>query len=83
MAESKLKERPKCLKCGNDTESGFILDRGDLNLAFQMQWIEGLKMEQSWTGGIKTGGRAIYAVVTYRCKECGFLESYATHKVNG
>ena len=88
MAESKLKESPKCLKCGSDMESGFILDLGH-SAIYQGQWMEGEAEPADKTfgfidsGGVKIKGHTRYAVTTYRCKECGFLESYANQKIQG
>jgi hypothetical protein len=64
-----------CPKCRARMEGGFIQD------SFQHQvrtarWIEG-EPEKSFFQGIKTKGKRQYAVVTYRCSRCGYLEGYA------
>lgn len=56
-------------------EAGFILDKsfGELTVS---EWLEG-EPELSCWGRLKTKNRDRYAIVTYRCEQCGFLESYA------
>ena len=71
--------------------SGYVLDIGHQAI-YQEQWIEG-EVEPDQTklfgfvdlslGGVKIKGHTRYAVVTYRCKECGYLESYANQKIKG
>lgn len=56
---------------------GFVLDRGHANAASLQKWVEGEPERSIWTG-LKTKGRDAYAVSTWRCDRCGYLESYAT-----
>jgi hypothetical protein len=55
---------------------GFVVDRGHHSVPSEQRWVEGIAERSLWTG-IKTKGRAVFAVVTYRCNRCGLLESYA------
>jgi rubrerythrin len=53
--------------------------RAELTLRppFQMEWLEG-EHERSFLGGVaRTRGKTVLPVVTYRCRQCGYLESYA------
>lgn len=42
----------------------------------QSAWIEGSPEPSFWTG-IQLKGRQRLLVTTYRCRGCGYLESYA------
>lgn len=68
----------KCPKCKVDMEEGYILDKGDSGY-LQSRWVEGEPEKSNWFGwfGVKTSGKEILQVTTYRCRRCGFLESYA------
>lgn len=57
-------------------EPGFILDRGHANAGQEQQWVQG-EPERSFWVGIKTRGRAIFTVHSFRCGRCGYLELYA------
>ena len=66
-----------CPRCGASMSLGILLDRGDGNIRIQAHWVEG-KPEKSWfTGSLKLKDRQVFAVESYRCDSCGFLESYA------
>jgi hypothetical protein len=56
-------------------ESGFVLDITH-GAIVQSSWVEGVPIKSVWTG-LKLKGRQRLPVTTYRCKKCGFLESYA------
>ena len=61
-------------------ESGFIVDTLFLGTLVQSKWVEG-EPKYSWLGGgLTVRARRIRRVVTYRCQECGFLESYARYE---
>ena len=56
-------------------EEGFLLDNthgGNL----QSQWVEGPPERSRWTG-LKVKGKERVPVTTFRCLQCGYLESYA------
>jgi hypothetical protein len=40
------------------------------------KWVEGAPEKSFWLG-TKTRGKKQVQVATYRCKTCGYLESYA------
>lgn len=64
-----------CPDCGTTMTPGFILDirhggRGPAD------WVEGEPEPSIWTG-TKLRGKKRLPVVTYRCRDCGQLKSYA------
>lgn len=67
---------PSCPRCGGRFQEGFILDRGDHGSQGLATWVEGQPEKSFWTG-LKLRGRARYGIMTLRCTQCGFLESYA------
>ncbi len=64
-----------CPKCGGAMEEGFILDNG-YNTRSASSWVEGPPRTGFW-GGVKLRGLRRLALRVFRCKSCGFLESYA------
>ena len=72
MIEMKI----RCLRCEGLMEEGFVLDRGHYNSKMVNTWVEGEPVKSFWSG-IKTSDRQQYEVRTFRCVECGYLESYA------
>lgn len=54
---------------------GFIADRTDVEVTVS-QWMAG-KPERSFLTGTKVRGKETRDIRTYRCTQCGFLESYA------
>ena len=56
-------------------ESGYILDEG-YGTRTVAKWVAGEPERSIWRG-LKLRGKAPHDVVTYRCKGCGYLESYA------
>ncbi|HET9950494.1 MAG TPA: PF20097 family protein [Candidatus Eisenbacteria bacterium] len=69
-------ETTRCPKCKGEMEPGFLLDRADADLPHAAEWMEGAPEKSFWTG-LKTKGKERFPVRTHRCRECGFLESYA------
>ena len=67
----------ECPRCRSNMFEGFILDRGDHNSKNLQKWIEGQPQKSFWLG-IHTKGRDAFAVSTWRCDRCGYLESYAS-----
>lgn len=65
-----------CPKCNAEMEEGFTMDRGHYDSPSVETWVEGVP-ERSFWSGIKTEGKEQFAVTTYRCEGCGYLESYA------
>jgi predicted nucleic-acid-binding Zn-ribbon protein len=66
-----MDKNKKCPKCGGEFEEGFVADKYSQTGAISKpQW------------GTKTmlgfiGLKSAHKVKTYRCKSCGYLESYA------
>lgn len=56
-------------------EPGYIVDEGH-GTRTVAKWIAGEPERSMWTG-LKTRGKAKLDVTTYRCRRCGYLESYA------
>lgn len=65
-----------CSKCGGEMEPGFVLDKGDPGYVLSPEWAKG-PIEKSFWFGVKVEGRERHPIITYRCVQCGFLESYA------
>ncbi len=66
---------PECPKCSGQMEEGFSLD-STYGANLQSSWIPGIAEKSFWTG-MKIKGRPRFAVTTYRCNKCGYLESFA------
>ena len=64
-----------CPRCSGSMESGYILDEG-YGTRTVAKWVAGEAVRSIWTG-LKLRGKTRRDVVTYRCKRCGYLESYA------
>lgn len=65
-----------CPKCGGVMSEGFTLEIGAYDSSAQETWIEG-KPEYEFWQGLKTSGKQRFAVTSYRCIKCGYLEQYA------
>lgn len=65
-----------CPKCEGEMKEGFTLEIGAYDSNSQETWIEGEPEYEFWSG-LKTSGRLRYAVTSFRCVKCGFLEQYA------
>lgn len=67
----------RCIRCDGELEKGFVLDKGDYDVASQATWASGDPNTSFWRmSAVKSGSRKM-PVVTYRCKSCGRLEAYA------
>ena len=64
-----------CPKCNGRMEEGFILDRSHGYVEVS-RWVEGPPQTSFWFG-LKVPADGARQVTTYRCSECGYLESYA------
>jgi DNA-directed RNA polymerase subunit RPC12/RpoP len=64
-----------CPRCGGQLEPGYIVDEG-YGTRTVAKWIAGEAERSMWTG-LKTRGKDKLDVTTYRCRRCGYLESYA------
>jgi hypothetical protein len=56
-------------------EQGFLVDQGYGTVTVG-DWVSGEPVKSIWTG-LKLKGRTRLKVSTWRCRRCGFLESYA------
>ena len=65
-----------CPRCSGSMEPGYIIDES-YGKSGPEKWVEGTPEWSVWTG-LKLRGKAKLEVSTYRCRSCGFLESYAT-----
>lgn len=64
-----------CPKCSANMENGFVIDATEGGL-LQAQWAEGEPKKSFWLGVlVKKAER--HPITTYRCANCGYLESYA------
>ena len=66
---------PDCPKCRGRMEEGFIKDEG-YGTSHPSKWVEGTPEKSFWTG-LKTRGKEQVEIRTFRCTQCGYLESYA------
>lgn len=65
-----------CPKCQSTMVEGFVIDHtyGARNVS---AWVEGTAEKSFWGTGVKLRGRQPVEIATWRCRSCGFLESYA------
>ena len=72
-------EAPSCYRCAGAMAVGMLVDR-DYATKNQARWAAGHPRTgvSAWLGGEITGKQTQYRVVTYRCMQCGALESFAT-----
>ena len=72
-------ENVQCAQCGAGTEEGFIADNNFSNVMPSI-WVTGAPEPSFWTGmsGAKVSGRTKRRVQTFRCTDCGHLDSFAT-----
>lgn len=68
-----------CPKCNGSMTEGFIFDQSQ-GTVFVNSWVEG-HPEPSILHGIKISGRRRFNIATYRCEQCGYLESRAKDEV--
>lgn len=66
---------PKCPKCQHKMVQGYILDITH-GARIVSQWVEGPPLKSFWLGTKIPGNKSV-PVGTFRCPDCGFLESYA------
>jgi hypothetical protein len=66
---------PVCVKCAGAMQEGFIPDN-TYGEVMQSAWVAG-RAETGWFGK-KVDGKETYPIRTFRCTQCGYLESYAS-----
>ena len=64
-----------CPRCSSAMEPGFQIDEG-YGTRKVSRWVAGEPVKSIWTG-LKLSGRDQLDITTYRCRRCGYLESYA------
>jgi hypothetical protein len=57
-------------------EAGFLVDVG-YGKTEVPKWVAGEPVSSFWSAGLKLRGKEQLPVTTYRCRRCGYLESYA------
>ena len=68
---------PHCPHCRQTMEQGVIVDHGH-GAAYGAAWVAGSVEWSRWTG-LKLKGKEKLPILTYRCPNCGRLESFAQH----
>lgn len=70
-----MAEPSSCPKCAGTMERGFVVDQGHGTWTVG-DWVAGEPVKSIWTG-LKLRGKARLKIATFRCRRCGYLESYA------
>ena len=70
-----MPESRRCPKCNGEMIEGFIVDQG-YGQTRVASWTEGEPQKSIWVG-LKLSGKEQIEIETWRCKRCGYLESYA------
>ncbi len=70
-----MSEPTVCPKCNGKMVRGFVADWSHAQV-FVSQWVEGWPHKSFWTGTKVPSDKCI-PIGTFRCGECGYLESYA------
>jgi hypothetical protein len=65
---------PNCPKCSGAMTEGFVIDKTHGGASVST-WMEGEPVRSIWFG-VKARGTQ-FETRTWRCRRCGFLESYA------
>lgn len=68
----------KCIRCDGELERGFMLDKGESDITSQATWASGEPDNSFFRLSAARSGSMTLPVVTYRCKSCGRLESFAS-----
>jgi hypothetical protein len=64
-----------CPRCSGSMEPGYVIDEG-YGTRTVANWVAGEPEKSIWTG-LKLRGKTKVAISSYRCRRCGYLESYA------
>jgi len=79
---SKAEAMLRCIRCGGELDAGYLLDRDGSNRTRQARWVAGAP-DDSFGSALWNRSAAqniatdTLPVVTWRCRECGRLESFA------
>jgi hypothetical protein len=68
----------ECLRCHTVMELGYVADVSQGGY-LQQRWAPGSPEPSFWTG-LKAKKDQSVPIVTLRCPDCGYLESYASRK---
>ncbi len=64
-----------CPRCSGAMEAGYMVDQGHGTRSVP-KWVAGTPQTSIWTG-LNLRKREQIEITTYRCRRCGYLESYA------
>ncbi len=67
----------RCIRCDGELEKGFMLDKGESDITSQAKWASGEPNTSLLRFSAAQSGSRKLPVVTYRCRNCGRLESFA------
>ena len=67
--------RESCPRCKGSMEEGLVVDETHHNRAAQPHWVPGPVAHGFW--GLKLSGKRRHPVTTWRCTQCGYLQSFA------
>jgi len=70
-----MKGTVECIRCHVHMESGWVADNTHRGVERQ-NWSPGEPHPSFWTG-LKLEKDQLISVTTFRCPNCGYLESYA------
>jgi hypothetical protein len=73
--DDKSRQPLECIRCHMQMELGYLVDTTGDGLR-QQRWCPGAPERSFWIGLKVKKGTAV-PVVTHRCPNCGYLESYA------
>jgi hypothetical protein len=65
-----------CPKCGGAMVQGFVVDFHHGGSRRVSSWVEGAPQKSFWFGTTAADPKGI-PIGSFRCKKCGFLESFA------
>jgi DNA-directed RNA polymerase subunit RPC12/RpoP len=65
----------KCSKCNSEMQEGLVVDLGYAGVLRSM-WVEDPAGNSGSPGNVDNNKRKV-KTITYRCSNCGFLDSYA------
>jgi len=70
-----MQQSRECPKCAGAMSGGYVVDQGHGTMSVT-SWREGEPKKSIWVG-LKLGGTKPIEITTWRCRRCGYLESYA------
>ena len=70
-----MTQSKECPKCAGSMSDGYIVDKTHGGAAVA-SWVEGQPQKSFWVG-LKLSGTTPFEITTWRCRRCGYLESYA------